>query len=839
MAAIKDLLQQISDPILRERLTEEVNRISKNKKFGLVFEEHVPECTPLYGVPIRRGSTVTLKTGKMNDMYVVKKISGEDFFCQSKITHETVIFKRTDLVSVAQFGEPIFPSLEPIDRVENAPNDSLWHTIIEADNYHALQLLEYLYEGKVDCIYIDPPYNTGAKDWKYNNDYVDSSDSWRHSKWLSMMKKRLLIARRILNSDTGVLIVTVDEHEVHNLRVLLQDLFPECYIQMVTDVINPKGVTQGRFSRVEEYNVFCFMPNAYVTGGDDPLLGEKTIVTKPRWKGLLRSGTNARRIDRKNMFYPILIDADNSRVVRACESIPFGVGVDVSKKIDGFDVAWPIRTDGSEGNWGVGYVTLNRLIDKGYVAVGGFDKKRNTWAISYLSQRPQKQIDTGELIIINFDQKRNVVDVEYAAAQEKQIKSVWHRSLHDSGVQGSDLVSGIIGQTRAFSFPKSLYSTKDAVAAVVRNNPNALIVDFFAGSGTTLHAVNLTNIEDNGKRRCILITNNEVSESEAKELKEANYQPGDVEWEQRGICRSVTWPRTKYSILGKRTSGVALLGEYHTNQTTTKEINRIFYQLGFIDNVSALSTTAKKQIVAMINGQISALQKKVGRLQSDVSKSVKGVIGESLLPQSAVKSNSRFVFSDKHTVSMLFDTEATDEWLTILEEHEHITEFYIVTKNNQTFSEIKTKVINLLDTVSVTETMKRPMSDGFPTNVEYFKLGFLDKNSVSLGQQFAEILPLLWLKTGAVGKRPELDGEELPDMLILPQNSFAVLINEDCYSKFAEGLSRDNRISTVYFVTNSEEAFREMSDGIGIKQTYQLYRDYIDNFVIGSRRNHL
>ena len=87
----------------------------------------------------------------------------------------------------------------------NAADSDLWHILIEADNYHALQLLEYLYAGKVDCIYIDPPYNTGAKDWKYNNDYVDGADTYRHSKWLSMMERRLKLAKKILNPHGSVL----------------------------------------------------------------------------------------------------------------------------------------------------------------------------------------------------------------------------------------------------------------------------------------------------------------------------------------------------------------------------------------------------------------------------------------------------------------------------------------------------------------------------------------------------------------------------------------------------------------------------------------------------------
>lgn len=813
MARIGNLLRQISDPTLREQLTTEVDSLKKNKKFGLVFEEHEPEYTPLYGVAFRCGSFVARKTGKLTGVYIVKKMDGETAICEHKNSHEIETIPIAELVSVAQFGEPIFPSLEPIAKVENAPNDSLWHTIIEADNYHALQLLEYLYEGQVDCIYIDPPYNTGARDWKYNNDYVDSADAWRHSKWLSMMKKRLRLAKRILNPNTGVLIVTIDEHEVHHLRTMLEDIFPEFFVQMITAVTNPKGVTQGRFSRVEEYAIFCFAKNAFVADSKDNLLNIPNPNRKPRWKGLLRSGTDALRTDRESMFYPVLIDAEKQMIIRAGNYLPISQNPVLGDKIDGYDVAWPIRRDGSYGRWSVGSETLNDLIKKGYVACGKFDMQRATWGISYISQPNQLQIERGGIRIVARNPITGVVEIEYVNDDTRVIKTVWHRTTHDAGAYGSDMVSAIIGQSRAFSFPKSLYSTKDAISAVMKNKPTALIVDFFAGSGTTLHAVNLLNAEDNGKRRCILVTNNEVSEAEAQLLTERGYQPGDPEWEKHGICRSVTWPRMEYSILGKRADGTVLSGEYFTNQTTTKEVNRSFYQLGFVENPASLTPAAKKQIVALI--------------------------GKDKLPQSLVKADSRFIVSEKHTASVLFDPDAADEWLNVLEDQEHITDFYIVAKDSRTYNNIRQKVVDLLGTVTVTEPLKRPMSEGFAANVEYFKLGFLDKNSVSLGQQFAKILPLLWLKAGAIGKRPELDSAELPNMLILPQNSFAVLLDEDCYGKFAEALLETKNIGTVYFVTNSEEAFREMSDGIGIEQTYQLYRDYIDNFVIGSRRNNL
>lgn len=783
MAAIKDLLQQITDPMLRERLTEEVTRISKNKKFGLVFEEHVPECTPLYGVPIRCDSTVARKTGKLNQIYIVKKIDGKTAVCEDKVSSEITTISLCDLVAVAQFGDPIFPSLEPIAKVENAPNDSLWHTIIEADNYHALQLLEYLYEGQVDCIYIDPPYNTGARDWKYNNDYVDSNDAYRHSKWLSMMKKRLLIAKRLLK-ETGILIITIDDNELSHLDCILMSMFPE-YDRFIVTIEHSKRGRRGKnMAKSNEYGLFL------VRHGLDIICQETAIGLGGEVRNLRRTGSGSLRTQRHKKFYPIYIDTNKQCVVEIGEYLPldqepsYDVPNDVKKRFpdSSLSVIWPFDEDGVQKNW------------------------------HYAAPRAKDELKLGKLSV--REQKYGwQVYYQLRERDSKKYKTVWTGSHLDASTHGTELLTKILNRGQAFDFPKSLYAVLQCLYASVKDNPSALIVDFFAGSGTTLHAVNLLNAEDNGKRRCILVTNNEVSEAEAQLLTERGYQPGDPEWEKHGICRSVTWPRTEYSILGKRADGTVLSGEYFTNQTTTKEVNRSFYQLGFVENPASLTPAAKKQIVALI--------------------------GKDKLPQSLVKADSCFIVSEKHTASVLFDPDAADEWLNVLEDQEHITDFYIVAKDSRTYNNIRQKVVDLLGTVTVTEPLKRPMSEGFAANVEYFKLGFLDKNSVSLGQQFAEILPLLWLKAGAIGKRPELDSAELPNMLILPQNSFAVLLDEDCYGKFAEALLETKNIGTVYFVTNSEEAFREMSDGIGIEQTYQLYRDYIDNFVIGSRRNNL
>jgi adenine-specific DNA-methyltransferase len=129
------------------------------------------------------------------------------------------IAARDELVVVKRFGEPMYPALVAVDRLTRVPGKP-YHTLINAENFHALQLFLYCYEARVDVIYIDPPYNTGARDWKYNNDYVDKTDSFRHSKWLSMMKKRLTLARRLLKPE-GIMIVTIDDYELHHLRTLI------------------------------------------------------------------------------------------------------------------------------------------------------------------------------------------------------------------------------------------------------------------------------------------------------------------------------------------------------------------------------------------------------------------------------------------------------------------------------------------------------------------------------------------------------------------------------------------------------------------------------------------
>lgn len=697
MALLQDLIQQIDDPALKERILQETNKLLKQKKFGLVFEEHLPECMPLYDVPIRVGSKVALKTGYVSDIYTVMNIDGDEVQCDRRETHEQKTIKLDELVVVAEFGEPIYPTLKPIDAVENAPDSDLWHTLIEADNYHALQLLEYLYAEKVDCIYIDPPYNTGAKDWKYNNDYVDSSDAYRHSKWLSMMEKRLKIAKKLLNPKDSVLIVTIDEKEYLHLGCLLEELFPEAKMQMISSAISSQGSTRdGLFSRADEYLFFVFMGAATVSKSSDDMLNEGQSETKSQlWFQFVRTGKGNLRTDSKNLFYPIYIDPNCGKIISIGDSIPLEVDKDTILPPEGQAIIWPITPDGREARWRTSKEVAKRRLDKGLLRLGKTSKKESGWSVLTVNEGTEKKIEKGEVTISGYDENGSAILVDGKSSTLRSPKTMWNKVSHNAGWHGSKLLANILPGIK-FPYPKSLYAVEDSIRFCVANKPDALIVDFFAGSGTTMHAVNLLNAEDNGNRRCIMVTNNEVSDDEARTLSKQGLNPGDDEWEKLGIARYVTWPRTVCSIEGHDITGDSLKGNY-------------------------------------------------------------------------------------------------------------------------------------LDS-------NRPMADGFPANAAFFKLSFLDKTSVALGRQFRELLPVLWMKGGAVGKCPALENDDLPNMLILPQNKMAVLVDEIYYSEFDAELSQHLEIQTVFIVTDSETAYRSMIRTYDGKDCYQLYRDYLDNFRINTGR---
>jgi adenine-specific DNA-methyltransferase len=594
VAAIEDLITQVADPDLRMRLHSAVRSLKQHKRFGLVFEEHIPEVAAIPGVAVALGDLVMDRSDSDGQLYRLRRLLKRSADVEPIAGGELERRRLADLRLMRRFGEPTYPALVPIGGAGSRPSTARTHAVICGENYHALQMLLYLYREQVDCIYIDPPYNTGDRTWKYNNHYVDNNDAWRHSKWLAMMEKRLMLARRLLKSN-GTLVVTTDEHEVNHLGMLLERVFPDADRQMVTIVNNPKGVTRPgtvRFSRVEEYAFFCFLGEARVSGRGDDLLTSgiseddpsPSVGRRPRWKGLLRSGTNARRVDRVHMFYPVLIDVERGAVVGAGDPL-YDVAPSPNALIDGFSAAWPIRSDGSLGNWGVGPSTLRTLIARGFVAVGSYDPRRRTWPLSYLSEDLRAQLQAGVLTVASFDEARNVVDVVYTEEGSRRLKTVWHRTRHDAGVGGSDVLRALLGTTRLFDFPKSVYAVRDTLAALTRDNPDALILDFFAGSATTLHATMMLNAEYGGGRRCVLVTNNEVDDKAAQALRRRKVFPDDPEWEAQGVFEAVARPRCEAAVTGRRPDGSAIDGSYLGGRPIASGFDEAveFYRLVYVD----------------------------------------------------------------------------------------------------------------------------------------------------------------------------------------------------------------------------------------------------------------
>lgn len=830
MSAIDTLIAQISDPRLRERLAAEWDNAKKEKKFGLVFEDHLPELLPLHGAKPRKGDLVCRRQGALKDVWQIKSIHSGMATCvkpsneahpsePTRAAAEPVQFPVDELLVVREFGEPIFPALVPVDAVANGPADAPWHTLIEADNYHALQLLDYLYAGQVDCIYIDPPYNTGARDWKYNNDYVDGNDGWRHSKWLAFMEKRLKLAKRLLKPDTGVLIVTIDEKEYLHLGMLLEQQFPEARIQMISTMINPAVVARaGGFGRADEY-IFVVMfgqaaPNRLRLSREWVSGKGRTHTGNIRWDLLRRSGTNAERSHSPGCFYPIYVNPKTKAIEKVGAALPEGVSV--AEQIPGLVAVLPIRKNKTEGNWQWSPETFKERMRLGRVRVGGNEKRG--FVIYILKDGEYAKIQRGEFQEAGRAADGSIIVEDADASFVLAVPgSQWRIASHDATQYGSRLLGDILPDRR-FPFPKSLYAVRDTLRFYLEDKPTALTVDFFAGSGTTLNAVNLLNATDGGSRRCILVTNNEVSAEEAAALGARGLQPGDAEWEAQGICRSVTWPRSKYTILGRRDDGSVLTGEYLTGKTVEREKARSFTQIGFVDLAQLDTLPKKKQVVALIDG----------------------------LPQTLVKDPCPFIVSEDHKATVLFDPAAAENWLEALDRQEHITDFYIVTPVKRVFDQLKAQVVELLGPILVPEEEKRPMSAGFTANLAYFKLDFLERERVSLRRAFREILPLLWLKAGAVGPRPELKRGEPEPLLFAPEGSnFVVLLDETRMGRLLKSLEGRTGLSQVFIVTDADESFKTMAQDVrevagkanpGLA-VVQLYRDYLLNFMINKNQD--
>jgi adenine-specific DNA-methyltransferase len=573
VSRLTDLIAQAKakDPQMGADFEREFKALSARLPFGLNFERHSPEAVELPLRPIRKGDKVRVlpvrgstKKGDQR-LWQVKTIHKADKAADLELLGaaeaETQSIALDDLVVVAEFRDTIYPGLVSTGKVQRG-GDKPFHTVINGENYHVIKALTYTHRGTVDAIYIDPPYNTGAKDWKYNNDYVEADDLYRHSKWLAMMERRLLAAKELLNPADSVLIVTIDEKEYLRLGLLLEQLFPEARIQMVSSIINPKGQSRrDSFARTDEYLFVAMFGSCHPIAcelSSEWRPSEGTTTADIRWQSLRRAGLRGavKRLDRPNLFFPIFVWNDGRGVHSVGEPIPLSASP-TDDSPSGTTAVWPKRTDGSDGYWQVSHDRVRQLNKKGFIRA----PSPQSSSILYLKAGEAARVETGYYQVIG---KRIDDSVETAPPQAvaKFIPGTqWRITSHNAGVYGTSVNNSLL-PGRYFPFPKSLYAVEDILRFFIIEKSDAIVLDFFAGSGTSAHAVMRLNRQDGGRRQCISVTNNEVAVDEQKALRENGLRPGDVKWEQWGICDHITQARLEAAITGKTPSGEPIKGEY-------------------------------------------------------------------------------------------------------------------------------------------------------------------------------------------------------------------------------------------------------------------------------------
>lgn len=626
MSRLTDLIAKAKakDSALGAELDREFKILSSRLPFGLNFERHSPEAVELPLRPMRKGDKVrvlpergSVKKGdqrlwQVKTIHRTKKTAVLELLGAAEAEMQTVALD--DLVVVAEFRDTIYPGLVSTGNVLRG-GDKPCHTVINGENYHVLKALTYTHRGKVDAIYIDPPYNTGAKDWKYNNDYVEGDDLYRHSKWLAMMERRLLIARQLLNPVNSVLIITIDEKEYLRLGLLLEQVFPDTRIQMVSITTNPKGASRpDMFARVDEFAYFVLIGESTVSG----IAVSDSQGLPVRWPYLRRSDEQSTRGHRPRQFYPVFVDSITSKIKSVGEPLAHDVPRESITAPAGLVAVFPVRDDGVEMEWGLTGPSLMRAVR------GGFARASRTnslqpYAISYLTAPAISKVESGEYIVSGIREDGTKVVIA-PSGKTTRPTTVWTESRHSAPDHGKKVLGALL-PARSFPFPKSLYAVEDSLRLFIENNKSATILDFFSGSGTTAHAVMRLNKLDGGNRQCICVTNNEVGADEQKTLREKNLRPGDAEWEKYGICDYITKPRVAAAITGKTPDDTPIMGDYKFTDEFPMaegfEANAEFFTLTYETPVSVSYNLAFNRIAPLLWLRAGARGSRINELPSN------------------------------------------------------------------------------------------------------------------------------------------------------------------------------------------------------------------------------
>ena len=483
---------------------------------------------------------------------------------------------------------------------------------------------------------------------------------------------------------------------------------------------------------------------------------------------------------RPRQFYPIYASKDRIRIPKMTWDKAKRVWKIEEKPKQHESELFPIGDDGRERIWSLGAEKLARELSAIQVRYDEKDSSHSIWR----QIRPNKE---GSLPSTWWDSPRNFI-VE----------------------NGAKLLGEILGRDRPFPFPKSPYAVADCLRVAGAAKKDALILDFFAGSGTTFQAVASLNENDGGLRRCIVVTNNEVADEAAKILTADGAQPGSSEWEAKGVCQSVTWPRCKFVTNGQRDDGANLPGDFLTDRFEDQEVRRAIRTLDFA-NVETLASRRARDALAVAVG----------------------------FPKSKVTGEESFLLAEGESVAVLLDPSALDafvekggEWA------EGIETVYLPFPSGKAFNLARDQVLEAWPPLTKTVEVKRPMRDGFAANLDYFRLDFLDRSQAEISGKLADILPALWMMAGCRGQLPTIKGNE--KMLFFKDCPFAVLVEESAIKLFLTKLAERPDIDWVFVVTHDQDSFARicewLSEHVPATQRVHLWRNYVDNFIINVER---
>jgi len=418
------------------------------------------------------------------------------------------------------------PVFTPIGHTQT--NDTSGNKIIHGDNLEALKALIPEYEGRIKCICIDPPYNTGNENWIYNDNVNDpkikkwlaqvvgkeGEDLSRHDKWLCMMYPRLQLLRQLL-SDDGSLVISIGYQEVTNLMLICKELFSDKQIVCVT-VQTSGGKPAGGFNYQHEYLVFI-VPNEFEP---NPLLFSGGISRTP-WEGLTLATFD--KTQRPNQTYPIYVNVNDGSIAGIGESLQERVKnktftgklenfiFDFDEAPKGTVAVWPITSKGKDCVWRLISSRLLSDWEKGYIKISPNRSKesKNKFSIQYLPEGVIKKIESGLLEVIGKEENLPTLSFGENKTAGSEIPTIWLEKSFYS-VKGTTLINELF-EKKEFNYPKPI----DLITEIIRSisSPNDIILDSFAGSGTTAHAVLNLNKEDGGNRKFILIEMEDYAET--------------------------------------------------------------------------------------------------------------------------------------------------------------------------------------------------------------------------------------------------------------------------------------------------------------------------------------